>query len=45
MLSIAMRDKALRRSLDTVVGISFFTRNNTEKDLSPLQLVTSIIQR
>ena len=38
LLSIAMRDKALRRSSDIVVRISFFTRDNTEKDRSPLQL-------
>jgi len=43
LLLTAMRDKALRHSSDIVVLISFFfTRDNTEKDLSPLQLVTSI---
>jgi len=42
LLSIAMRHKELRRSSDTVVRISFFTGDNTEKDLSPLQIVTGI---
>ena len=42
LLSVAMRDKALRRSSDIVVGISFFSRDNTEKDRYALQLVTSI---
>ena len=42
LLSIAMRHKALRRSSDTVVRVSFFTGDSTEKDLSALQLVTGI---
>jgi len=44
LLSIAMRlrHKALRHSSDTVVRVSFFTGDSTEKDLSLLQLVIGI---